>query len=1117
MSDDIKQVINLINDKELKSQLLKVHKLSKKIERIEKINKNAEKISRQVSKIEKIIEQLKQKDPEKQKKATEKIQKLLKTLSTLLKELQNIDKGIHKDMEETSPELEQTIDTLRDKLQTALDNVVNSIPPEFMNEALQQQLQDITNSLSNLQPPTPQQQVQPTDKLGEILDNLQKTIQENKIPKRSKEKLQEQSSKLRDKLSKGEEVQQKDLEKLLDTVEKTLKQNLPTKTKQKLEKIAKDISDYLNNTTYNNLQKSMSELTKMMNQLDKVGKEGEKVKRGINNFIKNPTSANLNKLDNTVKKASIPQELKQKLQNEINKIKNTIKDMKSKEIKKIIKNITEANTKLSNVKKNTNISPTAKSEISQAQKLLNQSMFNPTIDKLEKAQESIDNAIDDIRNDPNISQDEKDKLEEQLNSAKDNIQEAKKHTNNLQNLFKQPQMPQPPMPPIPMPPFPQNQPPFGGGQSQQGQGQGQGQESSGQQGGKTPKSGGAQQSSSGGQFCPHGNISQAMSSLSSLANAVSGMMESQIQNYLNLFEQLSNVMSGQQGGAQGGMSGQQQAGQMSGGNLQQIMSSLQQLAQALQQGNISPQIIQSGINQLQQLANMQGLSPTAQSMINSAINSLQNIQALQQLMSMNNMVSSMTSQSMDMIQQLMNSITPPSIGQGGMGGQGMPQGSHGMSVPAQAGGTGKSGGGKSSNLPGESFLNQELVDMLNKLSNANLSASQRRKLTKMIKDILKLANNVARESGGLTTDRKSKKTQLQNLSQAIKNNLHNLDIDDELLSMAQQLDDALGQDYSSGLAGGMYASLIDKIEKVDIDKALNQLVKMNREWIRKYRDLFEKLISEIIELKTKEVGYYVNPTGRKIDYRRTIRRTLSNAGIPTIVKRERERVIGDFIFILDASGSMHDVVELKNASWTQRDQIKKRLSNRLTQYQTGLITAYVLGEAIRRLGDGDYKIIVFANKMVDLSNVSLDVLVYLITNPEELNKYIGGGTNLRPTILEIIRSYLDEDMNVVLFTDTGDMSVWDTFTLRKLRENSKKVAVFCAGDFFRDTAEAFGRVGIPVFSFNTFEDLFELMKQYYIVDLTPEQAIQEVKHILEEKAKKGEIITSILPTKSDIK
>lgn len=1072
-------LIEQITDEQVKEQLTEVMRIIEKIEKTEEIDKNVEKITFIINKMKKVLANIDvtKLTPDEKKKLVDNLNKIIAAINKLLQGLLQLSEENKSNNINPS---DDTIKNITEKLSNVLENenFVNSIPPQLMDK-IKPQLNQLANTTRQLQqlsinktPQNAQLQQNNQSNLQDILKNVANLMDkinnsnENKIVKNVANTVKKQAIKALNSLEEGKKTKIDSLSNNIEKIEHMVKSE---DLKQQMYNVRKELDNAIVNNSINNIQK---ELQNLQNTLDKVKSGIEKGRiqktpenlraiKSLENFLKNPKFSAIQPTMQCVHNSSLPPRIKNNINKLLNNINKEGKNVMDKITKNAIENIRNANSLMSKVKQNSSVPEGVKSELRQAQQQLNQSMltFNPQ--QLQQAGQHLNNAMNQIRN-SNLSSNDKKKLNQMLNNALNSINQSMQQSQVIKNFNNLNRMPHQML----------HQEMIQTGRHQQVR------------------------------------LSDKLDVMQHIIDNVAQMIQQEVQN-LNAMLSFSSQQGQIPHQLQGGNYPQSQQA------LQQLMNQLQSLANSIQQGTASPEDIQQGIQNLQQLRDTPGLSPNINSMLTSVMNSLNNIQSLNQIMQNMNSMSSMLNDASSTIGQILNSVLDNDFRNDLM----QEAGAVGEDTMLSGGQVDKknNSGNRKGNVKIENIINQELIDMLNKLSNSRLSASQRKRFTQLVKELLRIGKETAKKLS-MSSDslhKQEKKALLQSLSNAIKNNLHNVNVDDELLDLAGQFDESLGQDYSTGLSGGMFASAIDDIEKVDINEAMNQLVKMNKEWIQKYKELFEKLIDEIIDLKSKEIGYVISSSGKKIDYRRSIRRTLNNAGIPVIVKKNRDKALGDFIFVLDASGSMYDYLRLKSSSWYETNEIQKRLNKRITQYQTGLITAYVLGEAIKRVGEGDYKIIVFANKMTDLSNASLDVILYLINNPEELNRHIGSGTNLRPTLLKLIKSYLDEDMNVVLFTDTGDDSVWDTFTLTKLKENSMKVGVFCAGEFFKDTAAAFAKAGIPVFSFSSFEELFELMKRYYIADFSPEKAVEEVKEYLEKKKRKGEEIMSMIPSKLD--
>jgi len=1121
MSDvNIKDLINKIDNPELKNKLLLLHELTEKYDKIESLSIKIEKLDKQLKKLEKILKSKKYEamSEEDKEKLNNHVSKVLEYLSNIIKELEeiNVPTNIDSDIDKLNTD---TINDIIKQLNDIFNKTKNMLPDEVKNKVssqlnqVNQMIQNMLNNKINQQSINNHQynggqesQSEIGDKLNQLSNKISdlsdKVSNSNVGPsvKYSTKKMKALMDKIKNEFDKTGSISNDDLNnlnKLLDAVKNSF---IPPNIRDSVKEAQSLVDDIKNNLVKQEVQDNLKNILKGAN---------DSIKNSLSEFMSKPNKSNLQKLIKSIEDSRLPEKDKKDMINQVKQLGEKLTKIRKDFKKSAIRKLSQAHSKLTKIEKE-GVSDDIKSELKHAKQKINQNMFLPNKQDLQK----LKSMLNDIKN--KISNSKSPNSDELMNTINDAIEDIKNAINNLEqgeNPFKNMghQIQQPNFPnnemgqndsgkpmKIPMPPLPSMNPAQQHGQSgQSGQHGSSGQSGmNGQQQVKSP-------SNLGGSISP-GNLSDMLNStIESLQNAIN-QAESHLSNELS---ELGEVI---QQYAQGQGAGSSMHAQPTGTPVpayDDLVNNLNHVADKIKNGSYSPQDLANAINSINDVLNNGSVPDSIKPMLQGVMNGLQNLMSLQSMMNNINPVHQSLNNASNSIQNVMNSLnslvnnfqSPTS------------------STAMTNGSTGTQAGSENTvdDIP-SSIFNNNLVNMLNKLSSSNLTEAQRKRFTEVVKQLMKKAINEANKLGtsvdNLLSNDNVKLAKLRAFKDAIKNNLHNLKVDDELLNMAQQLDDALGDSSSGGgLAGGMFASQLHEIEQVDLNDALNQLAKMNKEWIRKYRDLFDRLISEIIELKSKEIGHLLNPHGRFIDFNATINKTIKNAGILTIVKKDTDQAIGDFLFILDASGSMHDYVELKNASWSKSKELKNALNNRLKQYQIGLITAYVMGEAIRRVGEGDYYIIVFADRMVDLSNAPLDTILLLIQNPGELNKYIGGGTNLAPVLLKIINSYMNNDMNVVLFTDTGDASVWNTFILEKLKENSKKVAVFCAGDFFHDTAEAFRKSGIPVFAFNDFEDLFELMKQYYIADLNPEQAVAEVKEYL--KRKKNQSITGLIPEK----
>ena len=340
----------------------------------------------------------------------------------------------------------------------------------------------------------------------------------------------------------------------------------------------------------------------------------------------------------------------------------------------------------------------------------------------------------------------------------------------------------------------------------------------------------------------------------------------------------------------------------------------------------------------------------------------------------------------------------------------------------------------------------EAINMLlQELSKRILNEEQRKRFTNILKEMLDVVDVNDRHSNDVAEVMKS----------SIYVNLHNIELDEELI-------ENLKRAFSEDFADVIYMSKVKEIREVDPEKALEIIANVNNPL--RYKELINETINLLMDIKISEMSSYVN--GDKfIDYRRTIVQTIKNIGIPKIMKKEKEKVFGRFVGVLDASGSMFTSIR-REKDWTQ--------------IKIGLLTLYIFANAVKQVTGQDYKLYIFADNYIDITEMPLHVIMDMVENPSRLSDVLGGGTELE-AMLKKLSKVVDSEDNVFLISDTGDANVSET-TLKILKRKTKSIAVFCPDSYFNETAKVFEKAGIPVNSYNSFSELFKKMREVYPKD-----------------------------------
>lgn len=343
-----------------------------------------------------------------------------------------------------------------------------------------------------------------------------------------------------------------------------------------------------------------------------------------------------------------------------------------------------------------------------------------------------------------------------------------------------------------------------------------------------------------------------------------------------------------------------------------------------------------------------------------------------------------------------------------------------------------------------------LIELLQELSTRTLTQPERQLLTEIFKTLIEYLKSIQ-------TFNTNEKTELtEKLKYTIMQNYHNIEPDKELLDQLSELD--------STLSYGLFYSKIDQIIEEDPNKLVHLLPDLATE---EYNDLFENIKQKLLDLTTSKTTWMPTAHKKQIDYRNTIYKTIKNADIPKIAYQQRQETIGDIIFLIDASGSMRALT-----------QYRYKLETHLDALQVSLITAWLFIKAVKEFGNGEYKILIFAEKIVDITDYELEKIISLTKTPEVLHQLLGGGTNLTPALKHIKEKYAGMDKNIIIITDTGDLAIHENkHTLQELKNNTKTLIIACPSEFFEETVKPFQELEIPLIKYDKIEELIEGIKQ----------------------------------------
>ncbi len=332
--------------------------------------------------------------------------------------------------------------------------------------------------------------------------------------------------------------------------------------------------------------------------------------------------------------------------------------------------------------------------------------------------------------------------------------------------------------------------------------------------------------------------------------------------------------------------------------------------------------------------------------------------------------------------------------------------------------------------------------LLEEFSKRSLSEEQRKRFTKLLAQYLSYMNNIKRK-----VDEDIKKTKV--VKDLISENLHNIEITDEFMREVMKI--------SQGFADAIYAGKAEEIAEEDPMKALELLSNVTN--IEQYEDLVSEYINRIKELKLSQVMEKVRGT-RFIDYKRTIYKTVKYR-VPILTKYEQKKSLNNVYITIDASGSMETSFNFRFS----------RAEKELTQLKVAVLTSYIILRAMQEVGADNFKLYLFAEKMVDLTDLQLRDILKLLSKPEVLHEIVGAGTELAGALLRISKK-VESDSTLILITDTGDSSVTPEL-VRVIKDRVKTLVVMSPEKYFDETARAFKKAGVEVFKYNSFDEMLD--------------------------------------------
>ncbi len=332
--------------------------------------------------------------------------------------------------------------------------------------------------------------------------------------------------------------------------------------------------------------------------------------------------------------------------------------------------------------------------------------------------------------------------------------------------------------------------------------------------------------------------------------------------------------------------------------------------------------------------------------------------------------------------------------------------------------------------------------LLEEFSKRSLNEEQRKKFTKLLTQYLSYLNSIKRK-----VDEDIKKTKV--VKDLISENLHNIEIDDEFMREITKM--------SKTFADAIYAGKAEEIAEEDPLKALELLTNVSD--IKEYEDLVSEYINRIKELKLSQIMEKVKGT-RFIDYKRTIYKTVKYR-VPILTKYEQKKSLNNVYITIDASGSMESQFRFSFG----------RTEKEMTQLKVAVLTSYIIVKAMQEVGADNFKLLIFAEKMIDLTDLQLSDILKLVSKPEILHDVIGGGTELAGALLRISKK-VESDSTLILITDTGDSSVTPEI-VRMVKDRVKALVVMSPESYFDETTKPFKQVGIEVFKYSSFNEMLE--------------------------------------------
>ena len=335
-----------------------------------------------------------------------------------------------------------------------------------------------------------------------------------------------------------------------------------------------------------------------------------------------------------------------------------------------------------------------------------------------------------------------------------------------------------------------------------------------------------------------------------------------------------------------------------------------------------------------------------------------------------------------------------------------------------------------------------LSDLLAEMSRRVLSKDERKRFTELLTDILRSINSDQHKSH-------TEKLKIRSLADLISANVHNIELTDDLIREIMKI--------SVSYADTIYKGKAEEIGEADPFTAIKLLAEAGIS--RKYKELLFKYIELAKQLKLSTIRQKV--TGRKrIDYTRTMFATVKYR-VPKLIKYDELKGLSNIAFVIDMSGSMFTEYKVK---------FDKHIEERVTQVKMALLTAYIFMKALEEFGYDNIRIYLFANKIIDVSNYTVDTYLKIVDNPHILSNVIGAGTELTGTLMKLPK-IIEPETTVFLITDTGDASVTPEL-VRFVKEKFRDFIVVCP-ERALETKRTFKDANVEIIEFLSFEELFE--------------------------------------------